>query len=520
MPPGHAGRWDAIRKEIEAADVGFLLLRVVALAGIPAWILFEEISPERAGAFYGIAAYFIAYCVFLYALLFLRPADKKTVYALSLSLDLSYVYLLIVNTGGFGSSFFVGFYLLTALHAFYYGHPAGMVAAAVCAFVYYLAGSRVSPVAWTDFLLRASFLFLIALPIGLMSGKMRRGQEKIESLNAELVSSLEELKRVQDHLIRAEKLSALGRLTSDVAHEIRNPLTVIGGFAKRLEKRLPEGTKEKEHAAAIVMEVARLERILRDILSFSRQAKEHILYVNLNDIIAESGKAFADICRERSVVLGTEPAPDLPECLVDRDQVRQAVDNLVMNAVEAMPGGGALRLATRTDEENGVRHAVIDVIDTGVGIPEGSLERIFEPFYSSRQTGQGTGLGLSIVKKIMEEHRGAIRVTSAPGRGATFSLHFPWLPAEESFEIQCWEAVGCGMDKAGSAERCPAYPRYGRICWAVAGTLSETKACGVMARKIGDCRKCAFYARVQKEAAGRRGPSGVSATVPEGTPNP
>ncbi|HEY6097411.1 MAG TPA: ATP-binding protein, partial [Candidatus Deferrimicrobium sp.] len=399
-------RCGAMRREVEFADIGFFLLRVVTLLGMFAWLSLAEEAPERLRVYYGISVYFAGYGLVLYLLLFLRPARKKAVYSLSFLFDLSFVYLLIVNSGGYESSFFIGFYLLTALHAFYFGPLRGFAAAGICAGVYFLGGSRVSPPDWIDFLLRASFLVLIALPIGLFSGKMRRDKEKIETLNAELLRSLEELKLLQDKLIRAEKLSALGRLTSDVAHEIRNPLTVVGGFAKRLEKRLPEGSKEKEHARTIVEEVARLERILKDILTFSREAKEHIRHADVNEIIAETGAAFADLCRERSVALAVEPAPGLPACLIDRDQVRQAVDNLVVNAVDAMSGGGTLTLRSRTDVEDGVRHVVIDVIDTGTGISRDQLDRIFEPFYSSKTTGHGTGLGLSICKKIMEEHRG------------------------------------------------------------------------------------------------------------------
>ncbi len=494
-------RLDAMRREADLADIGFFLLRIVTLPGILAWLFLDRESPERLAVYWRIAAYFAAYGFLLYLLLFLRPARKNAVYSLSLPFDLSFVYLLVVNSGGYESSFFAGFYLLTALHAFHFGPLRGFAAAACSAAVYFLAGSRVAPVDGTDFLLRASFLVLTALPIGLFSAKMRRDKERIETLNAGITRSLEELKRLQDKLILAEKLSALGRLTSDVAHEIRNPLTVVGGYAKRLERRLPAGSREKDEARTIVDEVGRLERILRDVLTFSREAKERIRHADVNETLAATAAAFADLCREKSVVLTVEPAPGLPACLVDGEQVRQAVDNLATNAIDAMPDGGALTLRSRTDVEHGVRQVVIDVIDTGVGIPAAELDRVFEPFYSSKTSGHGTGLGLSICKKIMEEHRGTIRVASAPGKGSAFSLRFPCPAPEDSFEVQCWEFTRCGMDRAEGAARCPAYPRYGRICWTVAGTMGDSKACGITAEKIGDCRKCAFYLKLRE---GRR----------------
>jgi signal transduction histidine kinase len=327
---------------------------------------------------------------------------------------------------------------------------------------------------------------------------MRDDQKRIESLNKELLASIDEWGRMQDKLIRAEKLSALGRLTSEVAHEIRNPLTVVGGFARRLERRIPEGTGERRYARIIVSEVGRLERILKDTLNFSQEAKNHFVHANIGDILLETAEAFADLCREKGVTLVLEPAAGLPSCIVDRNQVRQAVCNLAANAIDAMPSGGTLTLRTRTEQDDGVNHVVVDVIDTGVGIPEEKVNRIFEPFFSTKETGHGTGLGLSICKKIMEENKGIIRVKSLPGEGSTFSLYFPYLSPDDAFRTQCWEMVPCGVERAEEAWRkCPAYPNYGRICWSVAGSFADETSRCAHSETIGDCRKCEFYDRVR-----------------------
>ena len=492
--PTLKARYESVRSGLEIADIGFLALRIVALAGCIVWLLFAPVPRETAGAFLRIAAFFVAYGLLIYTLLLFRFDRKREVYRLSFLFDLAFVYLLIVNSGGFASSFFIGFYLLTALHAFYYGYRSGLVVAAMCTVIYLLAGLRGSAFEPIDFLLRISFLFLIALPIGLLSAILRRDKEKIESLNREQAESLETMKRLQGKLLEVEKLSALGRLTADVAHEIRNPLTAIGGFAKRLEKRLPEKTAEKEYAKIVVNEVARLERILRDTLTFSREAKYHLQYADMNRLLAETQAKFAEICREKRILMAVRPAPDLLPCIVDEDQIRQALDNLVTNAIDAMTAGGTLTLATRTACENGTHYVVIDVSDSGPGISPDLVQRIFEPFYSTKEIGHGTGLGLSICKKIMEEHRGSIRVSAAAGGGAMFSLFLPYLPVDEIFKAQCWEIMRCGVDKKeNAAERCPAFPNYGRICWSVAGTLSETKVHCTVAEKIGDCHKCTFY---------------------------
>jgi signal transduction histidine kinase len=490
-------RWESFKSDVEISDVGFLFLRIAAPAGNYAWLLLSGIPASESGIFLWIIRYFIVYSLLIYFLLFLLPARKNAIYGISLGFDLSYVYLLAANTGGFESSFFIGFYLLTALHSFYYGPRCGLFVAGASTIVYFFSGYRISTPDWIDFSLRSSFLFLIALPLGILSAKLRADKEKIESLNAELVRSIDELKRLQDKLIGAEKLSALGRLTSDVAHEIRNPLTVVGGFARRLEKRLPEKAKEKEYAGIIVTEVSRLERILKDTLAYSREARHHPSHADINEMLYETGEAYADLCREKGILLRVEAAPRLPLCVVDRDQARQAVNNLVQNAIDAMPAGGILDLRSRTSEDNGVPRIVIEVADTGVGIPEDKLDRIFEPFYSKKETGQGTGLGLSICKKILEEHRGAIKVESAPGKGSVFTLSFPYTPTEEAFKVQCWEYTKCGVDKPDVDWSCPAYPNFGRICWSVAGTFAETKVQCAKAQKLGDCRKCEFYTRLE-----------------------
>jgi signal transduction histidine kinase len=492
-------RWKAIRERIEIADVGFFLLRVTALAGNFAWLLFAGLSPEQARAFQWITLYFVAYNVALYLLLLsFAPTRKRILYAISLVFDLSYVSLLVAESGGFDSSFFIGYYLLAALHAFYYGLPCALYAAGACAAAYGFATLYGVQPDGIDFALRASFLFLIALPIGFLSGRMRSDQRRIESLNRELLSSIEEWRRLQDKLIRAEKLSALGRLTSDVAHEIRNPLTVVGGFARRLERRFPEGTGEKKYARIIVSEVGRLERILKDTLNFSQEVKYRFVHSNIGDILLEAGEAFSDLCREKGVTLVLEPAAQLPSCIADRDQVRQAVYNLMSNAIDAMPSGGTLTLRTRTERDNGVNYVAMDVIDTGVGIPEEKVGRIFDPFFSTKEIGHGTGLGLSICKKIMEENKGAVRVKSLPGKGSTFTLYLPYLSPEDPFRTQCWEWVPCGVESAEEDRRtCPAYPNYGRICWSIAGSFADEKARCVDSEKLGDCRKCDFYDRVR-----------------------
>jgi signal transduction histidine kinase len=332
-----------------------------------------------------------------------------------------------------------------------------------------------------------------------MTEDLKTAREKMENwtktLEDEVAKKTRELKNSQDKLIQAEKLASLGRLTSDVAHEIRNPLTAIGGFARRLYK-IAASAKEKEYSEIVVAEVDRLEKILRDVLTFSRDARCHLEQHDISEVIHDTLRMYEDVCDDQSVKTEVKEAENLPLVLIDRDQVMQSLGNLVTNAIDSMSGGGILRIASGREDLHNVTYIFIKVSDTGKGIPEDKLPLIFEPFFSTKEIGHGTGLGLSITRKIIEEHGGFIKAESIEGKGSAFSLYFPYQSEEESIKIKCWEYMKCGRDKDATI-KCPSYPNFGRSCWAVAGTFCEGKVQGTFAQKYEDCRKCEFYQRVK-----------------------
>ena len=293
---------ETVRSNVEIADVAFIGLRIVIFCGGLGWLLFSHLPSAALGRVWSVFYYFVAYSVLIYVMLFLYPHRKKRVYGFALLFDLSYASLLVSVTGGFASSFFTGFYLITALYTFYYGLAYGTSMAAVAA-VLYLMSSNYSYhlLHWTDFMVRITFLFLLAVPLGMLSQKLKSDKEKIENLNKDLNGYIDELRNVQGKLIQVEKLSALGRLTADVAHEIRNPLTSIGGFARRLNNKLHEGSREKYYADIVVSEVDRLERILRDVLTFSRETRNEMKYQEINGIVSESLNTFSVLCSEQGI---------------------------------------------------------------------------------------------------------------------------------------------------------------------------------------------------------------------------
>jgi two-component system NtrC family sensor kinase len=333
-----------------------------------------------------------------------------------------------------------------------------------------------------------------------MTRELKAAREKMEawteSLEQEVEKKTDALKKSQDKLVQAEKLAALGRMTADVAHEIRNPLTAIGGFARRLSKST-SGEKEKERVEVIVREVDRLEKILGDVLKFSRDARFHLEKHGIEEFLYDVVGLHEPLCSDQSVSVEVVVEKDLPPVLMDKDQLRQALSNLITNALDAMPRGGQLKVSAGTDYQNGVRYVVLRVSDTGMGIDDDKLPLIFDPFFSTKKIGQGTGLGLSITSKIVEEHGGFVKAESVKGQGSIFSLYFPQPGEEKPGVLKCWEYMKCGRDKDATS-KCPAHPHFGNVCWVVAGTFCEGKVQGTFAQKYENCGKCDFYQKAKK----------------------
>jgi PAS domain S-box-containing protein len=259
-------------------------------------------------------------------------------------------------------------------------------------------------------------MFLVAAAHTLAAVIMRRQAEA-------------ETNRFREQLAETEKIAALGRITANVAHEIRNPLTAIGGFARRLDKKLPEASKEKEYVEFIVGEVARLERILRNVLSLSRGAAPRLEECHMREIVEEALGVFEEACAERSITI-ERALEETPPVRGERESILEAIENLVSNAIDAMAGGGVLSVATGEETIKGVAYVTVRVADTGEGIGEEEMGRIFEPFFTTRVSSKRIGLGLSIAKRFVEDHGGIIRAESTKGAGSSFMISFPLEPGD------------------------------------------------------------------------------------------
>lgn len=228
---------------------------------------------------------------------------------------------------------------------------------------------------------------------------------------------------------RAEKLAAIGRLAAGVVHEINNPLATISACAEALESRVSGGefneTKAlddlREYLGLIRSEAFRCKMITNGLLDFSRaRATEHTL-IDLADVIASAARLLSHQQPGEKVEFQIETADDLPPVSGDAGQLQQAVIALAANAIDAMPDGGVLRIAGKRNGSS----VLVEVSDTGAGIPQENITKIFEPFFTTKEIGKGTGLGLAVCYGILTEHGGSLDVQSTLGVGTTFTISLP-----------------------------------------------------------------------------------------------
>ncbi|MDD2772798.1 MAG: ATP-binding protein [Elusimicrobiales bacterium] len=249
--------------------------------------------------------------------------------------------------------------------------------------------------------------------------------DELERLNRSLESRVEartrELRAAQDELINKERLAAIGQMASVVGHEIRNPLAVINNSAYFIKTKLGAAggvdPKIEKHIAIIESEIQQANGIISEILGFARTRELMPKPVSLNNYMEE---LLASYPFPQHVEVERQFAPENPRVNIDAEEMKQAVRNVLGNAVEVMPARGALTVSTRVNAEG---LAVIGIKDTGPGIPPDVAEKIFAPFFTTKA--RGTGLGLAVVKKVLERHRGRVALESAPGAGTLFKLYIP-----------------------------------------------------------------------------------------------
>ncbi len=283
------------------------------------------------------------------------------------------------------------------------------------------------------------FPFLVSGLIALWLNYFERqlaSYRQIVALNEQLNSYVDRLEKTQKQLIQVEKLHALGQLAAAIAHEINNPLAGVIMYAQLLQKKLRGDTFKKEEAAETLakMELALVQsaKLVRSLLDFARQSTPSLKSISITGVIDQVIALVGHQAQLKRIIIAREEEPNLPPVKGDFSQLQQVFINLVVNGIQAMPEDGVLTIRTSTE---GFGFVKVSVQDTGVGIPPENMDKLFTPFFSTKEAVKGVGLGLAVSYGIVERHGGRIEVQSQVGKGSTFSVFIPIFredgPAEE-----------------------------------------------------------------------------------------
>ena len=236
-----------------------------------------------------------------------------------------------------------------------------------------------------------------------------------------LFRDLTEIQELKREVERAQRLASLGRLAAGIAHEIRNPLSSIKGFATYFRERYRDIPEDQKTAEIMVQEVERLNRVIGQLLEFARPMSVRKKPTSIQTVIQHSLKMIERDAQAKNIIIRTNLSPEIHEMSIDPDRMNQVFLNLYLNGIEAMEDGGTLSVDLYPEE--GGRQIKISVSDTGAGINKEDLVHIFDPYFTTKQS--GTGLGLAIVHKIIESHKGEVKVESEPGKGTIVTIILP-----------------------------------------------------------------------------------------------
>jgi signal transduction histidine kinase len=411
-------RWHAIFRLLERDERVFAVLLAVAMVGGLATLGFVPLRPREEIDLYSVVVWFALYKVGVFVLVTVQPRATRGIFLGALAIDLLLVFVLVLLTGGGASLFYLLFFPLVAVNAYYFGPWIAFVAALTAGGLMAAAASLAPPwIGWTGVSLLVVLFGLPAVTVGIVADRERRARGEVEGL-------LSRLQAAQQELLVSERMATVGRLSLKVAHEVRNPISAIELNAEMLEDivRARSGADMEEAGgllAAIRDQVNTLDALTEEYLAFARFPKAHFEEESINQLVEELAAFVRPLVDRQGLTMRVETDPAVPMMEIDRALLRQAIHNLVKNGQEALSRGGTLTISSRA-----LGDAVeIAVADTGPGIAPEVADRLFEQFFTTKP--QGTGLGLAISRQIIEEHGGDLRWANRPGGGAVFTIRLP-----------------------------------------------------------------------------------------------
>ncbi|MGD0962413.1 MAG: ATP-binding protein [Candidatus Acidiferrales bacterium] len=360
--------------------------------------------------------------------------------AYSVFIKIALATLLLDHTGeiGINSSYYPIYYLPIATAAIYFGPIATLLWTCLASLAYAsllipaLQEYELTAAGATILAIRVLFFFLAAILVNQFAMENKRQVERYQALSETLEETNRQLRRAEEEARRSERLAALGQLSAGLAHEIRNPLGVIKGAAEMLSQKV-ENTfpLASELAGYISSEVNRLNALVSRFLDFARPMSLELRPLRISEVVDRSLESVHHQLPELKVRVERQYAAVLPDILADEQLCERVFINLITNAYQAMAsradGERILRIGVTPETSNGKAGEAITIEDTGPGVPAEVREQIFNPFFTSKK--DGVGLGLSIVAKIVDAHRGWIKLEGEPGRGARFHVFLPAEPA-------------------------------------------------------------------------------------------
>jgi signal transduction histidine kinase len=417
--------WAAVFRLLERDERMFAVLLAVVMVGGLATLGLAPLRPRRYVDIYSLVMWFALYKAGVFALVTVNPRATRQIFTGALCVDLLLVFALLYLTGGADSLFYLLFFPLVGVNAYYFGPWMGLLMALLAGLLFAGVAALVPPwVGWTPPLILMGLVGLPAYALGHVAQRERRARSEVERLNAELTGTLTRLQAAQEELVEAERMATVGRLSLKVAHEVRNPIAAIELNAELLGDIVQErGGAEKNEATTLVSaireQVAALDALTEEYLAFARFPRAQFEEDSVNDMITALAEFVRPLAGRQGITISATTDPAVPPMEIDRTLLRQAVLNLIKNGLEAVSQGGALTVTTRRVDDT----VEIAVTDSGAGIAPEVGKRLFEQFFTTKP--QGTGLGLSISRQIVEEHGGKLRWSSTPGTGATFTISLP-----------------------------------------------------------------------------------------------